>query len=591
MANNILYLFTDKAIGAMLGAACGDALGWPNERIRRSNSKKQQQSLLHEFKQWPRRAGGRFYPHEEIIEAGEYSDDTQLILCMSRSLQQGARWWHHWTQIELPFWPLYERGGGGATKRAAAAWQVGNSPWAASRNPREIKKYFDAGGNGVAMRVLPHVLHLSNSQTFMPLAKNIMLDGITTHGHPRALVGALAYGYALWKSLRQESVLEYGEIADSLITNIKEWSKLPDISLQHGAWLQSADHFLLDYHKIWEATIGEMESSLSICKNELEKGELAIDEEALRNLHCFDRKINGAGTITAVAAVYLASRYAPDPIHGLVRAAFSIGADTDTIASMAGGLLGTINGSTWLLPIKNKVQDSKYLVKIAQILISKGKRNLQSKTILEIKHTSLKKWAEELTLQPEGTDIFLPDGRKGILYSTPDQLGRGKRYKVQFRKVVCMDGQHLYFKKISKGVFQPNSAKGRMPLADEGEAELMQKLLRFGAKIPVQSIEKAIWFYQDLLGLRIKRQDQDIVVFEQGLVIVPKTYITEQWGDNQFRTLLYLEVTDIKQKFLQINDKGFKIITPIGRWSKSNLLFFRCADLDGNVVEVFSSVR
>ena len=192
-----------KGAGAMLGAAFGDALGWPNERVIRSTSK-QPQGQLYSFKEWRRRSGGRFFPYEEIISEGEYSDDTQLILCLSRSLLKEEVWWEHFTQIELPFWSVYERGGGGATKRAVESWLTGTAPWSSKRKPLDVKRYFDAGGNGVAMRVLPHVLRL-NEKDFPEIAANIFLDGIATHGHPRALLGALAYGFALWSAFHKES--------------------------------------------------------------------------------------------------------------------------------------------------------------------------------------------------------------------------------------------------------------------------------------------------------------------------------------------------------------------------------------------------
>jgi len=109
MADNMRSrLISNKAVGAMLGAAFGDALGWPNERIRKSIIPKHPQGHLYEFRSWIRRSGGRFFPYKEIIEAGEYSDDTQLILCLSRSLLKGKKWFEYYTQIELPFWSLYE---------------------------------------------------------------------------------------------------------------------------------------------------------------------------------------------------------------------------------------------------------------------------------------------------------------------------------------------------------------------------------------------------------------------------------------------------------------------------------------------------
>ena len=111
---------TEKALGAFLGAAVGDALGWPNEmparRVRGSNGG--DASLRTGFETWRRRSGGRFMPHEEVIRAGEYSDDTQLLLCSARSLLRGGAWLDHLVSKELPTWRLYQRGGGGATNRA-----------------------------------------------------------------------------------------------------------------------------------------------------------------------------------------------------------------------------------------------------------------------------------------------------------------------------------------------------------------------------------------------------------------------------------------------------------------------------------------
>lgn len=587
--NRPTELIIDKAIGAMLGAACGDALGWPNERVGRSSNIKQSQVSLQEFRQWKRRTGGRFYPHEEIIEAGEYSDDTQLILCLSRCLQSGQQWWQRWTTLELPFWNLYERGGGGATKRAAYAWTDGNAPWSSGRNQKDIKRYFEAGGNGVAMRVLPHTLYHVNIESFKPVARNVMLDGIATHGHPRALVGALAYCFALWKSLRRESRLEYGEIADDLLTNLKEWATLPDISEQYSDWLLAADHFLSGYHKVWDVTVKEMETALSVCKTDLEKGALTIDDEALRSLQCFDRKVSGAGTVAAAAAVYLASRYAPDPIHGISKAAFAIGSDTDTIASMTGGLLGTVSGSTWLSSIKDMVQDALYLTNIANDLVLKKNRQVQPKITPGIRRNALKKWIDDLTDYQESANLHLPDGRKGVVYPAPDQIGKSRRYKIQFRKVVSEDGQSLYFKRISKGEFQNVASPNYKNNVIRQEAQHKSKSMSCGAKIPVHSLEKALWFYKDILCLNIKKKSQEVVVFDQGLVLVPKSYSTRQINSIQFRALLFIEVTDIQRKFSLINDSGLKIITPINPWSKSERLFFRCVDMDGNVVEVFAA--
>lgn len=109
-----------KAEGAFLALAAGDALGWPQEMPRNTRGKCAKAHV--DFEEWTRRGGGRFYPYEEVIHSGEYSDDTQLTLAVARSrIHHGPAWWKAFTRIELPLWILYERGGGGATKRAANA--------------------------------------------------------------------------------------------------------------------------------------------------------------------------------------------------------------------------------------------------------------------------------------------------------------------------------------------------------------------------------------------------------------------------------------------------------------------------------------
>lgn len=580
MANKPIKLLNDKAIGAMLGAACGDALGWPNELRGRSTSKRQPlQGSFQEFRQWIRKSGGRFFPHDEIIEAGEYSDDTQLILCLSRSLLRGDKWWEHWTRVELPFWTLYERGGGGATKRAAEVWIDGTTPWSEKRNPKEIKLYFEAGGNGVAMRILPHILYHAEAENFKPVASSIFLDGITTHGHPRALVGALAYGYALWCSVRRESFLKYGEITEELLSALEEWSVLPE---NHGDWFSAAHRYMPNYQSAWDSTVHEMKQYLLTCKKELAKGALTFDDEVLRQLQCFNREISGAGTVAAAAAVFLASRYAADPMNGVVKAAFAIGADTDTIASMTGGLLGTICGSDWLPAQRTQVQDSKYLMQISQDVCNHQMRSSFEQN--SKMRSSLRSWLENLTDKTEASEVVLPDGRKAIVSTRPEKIGRSGKYKVEFRKLTCNDGQTIYLSKISKGSFHQLSEKPVQTMTIEQNSQKKER--RCGAKIMVNSFEKSVWFYRDFLGLTIKKQSQEYVVFDQGLVLVPITYTINLPDGLNFRSLIYIQATDIKERFSLAEKQNIGIISVLSTWGQSGMLFFRCLDPDGNVIEV-----
>jgi len=592
MADNItIKLKTSKAVGALLGAACGDALGWPNERRSKSQATKQPQGRLYEFRSWTRRSGGRFFPHEETIEAGEYSDDTQLILCLCRSLLKGENWWDYFTQVELPFWSSYERGGGGATKRAVDSWLDGIAPWSPNRKSQDVKRYFEAGGNGVAMRVLPHVLRLGEKE-FPEVAVSIFLDGVTTHGNPRALLGALAYGFALWAAFRKDSKLAYGELVEELIKNAEVWSILPAPPVFQPEWKKQAEISIQGYTQLWKSAKVEILEYLEVCRAELAKGALSFDDDVLKKIQCFNSKISGAGTVAAIAAVYLASRHAADPINGVVKAAFAIGSDTDTIASMTGGLLGCINGANWLSPVRQRIQDTTYIEKCASRLAA---GQVDDKANVEpVRRTPLKNWVDKTAGAHDLQEARLPDRRKAKVNRGPNQVGSSGKFMVEFLKFTTEDGQTIYLNKISKGDFGGQTTQRQTTITsfigktseDPLPPQLLPERLSFGPKLPVHSLEKSVRFYKDFLGLDIKKESQDVVIFHQGLVLTPASY-AKNFPGGGFRAILYVEVTDIPNRFKAVTKNKVQVLTNLEIWGQSTRRFFRCLDPDGNLIEVF----
>ena len=327
----------DKAEGAFLALAAGDALGWPQEMPRFVRGNPTSSKAHVGFKEWTRRGGGRFRPYEETIRPGDYSDDTQLTLAVARCrINHGAAWWKAFTQVELPLWTLYERGGGGATKRAAGAWAGASPPWRLKKR-ENVRRYFDAGGNGVAMRVLPHALFLAGQNQPADLMHDVVLDGSATHGHPRALVGATAYAYAAWSLMRRSGTLRFGELLETLLDGAPQWSRFPESAREEKSWLEVANDVTdAKFREIWARTAHEMRELLETARRGLEAGALADDRGVLNDLGCFGPE-KGAGTVSAAGAAYLAARHAAHPVQGVLRAAFERGADTDTLAAMTGG--------------------------------------------------------------------------------------------------------------------------------------------------------------------------------------------------------------------------------------------------------------
>ena len=356
-----------RAEGALIALAAGDALGWPQESSRRRLGGRGRPPTTR-FEDWDRRSGGRFYAHREVIRAGEYSDDTQLTLAVARCrIHGGDRWWTCLTRHELPLWTLYERGGGGATKRAARCWTRNILPWR-QRKAKDIDRYFNAGGNGVAMRVIPHAVHCADRSAPEGMLRDVLKDGAATHGHPRALVGAAAYAYAAWWLLRSGRALEFGEIASVLLDDVPLWGAFPRGSSSSG-WEHAAWSAVGNYEEAWRQTVDEMCHLLEQVRHGLSAGSLADDAQVLDALGAFG-SWKGAGTICAAAALYLTARYAANPIEGVVRAAFAAGSDTDTVAAMTGGLLGTLAGHEWIPSEWRAVQDAGYLRQVAHELVS-----------------------------------------------------------------------------------------------------------------------------------------------------------------------------------------------------------------------------
>lgn len=425
MANNIPS-FVEKCIGAMLASAIGDAMGWPNES--RANNTSKNPTISDFYIEWTRRTGGRYWSHIEKILPGEYSDDTQMILAVARSIIAG-NWDTMLYKKELPFWLEYERGGGNALKSSAKSLKAGIIPWNSSDN----QSYFNAGGNGAVMRILPHVISPTNNN-LKDLLSEVIQDCIFTHGHPRAILGTTCYAYSLYVLSRKETVLEYGELIDSIITGVKYWSAFPDEKV-FANWLDSAKNYApYNYYEVWNEQISSMMNRLTFIKDSLKKGLLVNDEDVLDKIECFSRT-GGAGDVAILASLYLASKYANNPVLGIKTAAFAFGTDTDTIASITGGLLGMLCGLDWIPTIWKTIQDYDCIMTISELLLATDKKEA-SKKVTNQNMVTNDDWKSSPIGKMRTLDIsVIPCGKSG---------------QVTIRKMQTALGQTLYLKKFER---------------------------------------------------------------------------------------------------------------------------------------------
>ena len=241
----------------------------------------------------------------------------------------------------LPVWLSYALGGGRASKAAARNLGKPSTLWYANT----FAGWADAGGNGAAMRIHPHVWASPDLDGDYML--DVIADSVCTHGHPRAIVGACFHAATLAHCISSGTVPDSDTCIDitarvgDAVRLIEDHSTLgPTWS---GLWERETGRPL---NKAWQLTVDELRGAI----NDAARGVQAADNVdaayagIIDRLGLRSREQQGSGILTTVAAAVLAAT-ASKAHEGVVAAANAIGTDTDTIASMAGALLGACDAT------------------------------------------------------------------------------------------------------------------------------------------------------------------------------------------------------------------------------------------------------
>ncbi|WP_158943597.1 ADP-ribosylglycohydrolase family protein [Streptomyces sp. NRRL S-378] len=368
-----------QRLRSALWAAWADALGFISELTDEAGLRRRLAGgTLEHPVEWQRRIGGKFGVTVPL-PAGTYSDDTQLRLAVGRAIRPSGFDPEVFSKIELPVWTSYALGGGRASKAAASHIAGASVPWFGNF----YKGWTDAGGNGAAMRVQPHVWAAQDPSRVGSHLLDVLIDAVITHGHPRALVGALFHAMTLGFTLdrgRTPNPAEWATIVDEMHqfpTMIRQHTEL---SLWCSAWERSAEKTL---DAAWESTILEVTDMFNAAEEFTYSGDAALQKEDFESLRTayelLIEKLNlrspatrGSGTNTVVAALALAVAGSSRPIPTLQIAAQAVGTDTDTIATMAAALAGSVTADE---PPSN-VADYEYIATEAVRLaaISAGNR-------------------------------------------------------------------------------------------------------------------------------------------------------------------------------------------------------------------------
>ena len=363
-----------------LWSAYGDALGFITEMCDEHlvTKRTKGQSRVTKLIPWTRRIGGQFGINIELPQ-GCYSDDTQLRLATSRSIRgDGIFDVETFSKIELPIWLSYALGAGIGTKSAAMSLGKRQIQWNTNLFKLRYSQYIGGGGNGACMRIQPHIWCAPKSRTNSEILRVITRNTITTHGHCRALIGSAFHAMILRKTILDHSipspvhwhsVLSNIEVIPKIIRSdeqlrmywVENWERESQQSLEEGV-NQSIAELRHDINLI--------EDYISVSNTDL------LSEHSYRQiaykLGCLDKNTRGSGTKTALLASYVSYIFRDNTYDSLVTIVNSLGTDTDTIATMAGAIMGVIARKD----PPEEVMDQTYLNEEAERLynISQGEK-------------------------------------------------------------------------------------------------------------------------------------------------------------------------------------------------------------------------
>lgn len=353
-------------IRSALWAAAGDALGWITELSHGTAGVKRRSgaNFVETPVAWKRVIGGRTGPKVDL-PAGTYSDDTQLRLAVCRCIRgDGVFDAEAFAKVELTVWPTYALGGGLGTKAAALSLSRRSTAWFSNFFESGSQRYINGGGNGAAMRIQPHVWLSKGSGPDLVLA--VLRDALVTHGHPQGFCGAVFHALALQAALSTCSLPPpdmWEGFIDAFLEIPEILDKDPQLSaFWRSAWEDKAGVTLSDaLRDTYDEAIDDLKKLLSVATS-MDPSEYP---RVLEVLGCSTPAFRGAGLKTAMAALALAFMHRDgSPEVALAQAANELDSDTDTIATMAGALLGVTAKAVPSWP----VQDHDYIVHEAKRL-------------------------------------------------------------------------------------------------------------------------------------------------------------------------------------------------------------------------------
>jgi hypothetical protein len=198
-----------------------------------------------------------------------------------------------------------------------------------------------------------------------------------------------------------------------------------------------------------------------------------VDQSVLKQLGALGRT-GGAGTSSAAAALFLASRYAAEPKSAITHVARFPAVDTDTLASMVGGILGALYGSEWLTAESALLQDHAYIGRLAEELVH-GNGGLSVGSVAPVARRDLDDALQSLQQASVRSVWRSPDGRDGQVTDRRELKGITPNASAISWRIRLHDGQSISINRATRVIKKVAPPTGSPQSEHRGQGSLFNE--------------------------------------------------------------------------------------------------------------------
>ena len=197
----------ERALGAYLALACGDALGATVEFLTKGE-------IAHQYGVHKHIKGGGWLK----LQAGQVTDDTEMSLHLGRAILAGPDWQVTRAADEFAVWLKSVPIDVGDTTRRGIRRYIMNGT--VSEPPQEYQ-----GGNGALMRALPVYLATLGDEAAMETQS--LEQAHVTHNNPLSDLAVVAFGRMVQRLILGGGVKDAREEANALVATKKAFKFTP----------------------------------------------------------------------------------------------------------------------------------------------------------------------------------------------------------------------------------------------------------------------------------------------------------------------------------------------------------------------------